>query len=70
MTAVETTHYAAFLEALTRRGHLLPSGERGLTAAALSSNGCGIASMTWSPASARPIGRAATLSSRDAAQDT
>ncbi len=30
MTAVETTHYAAFLEALTRRGHLLPSGERGL----------------------------------------
>jgi seryl-tRNA synthetase len=30
MTAVETTNYAAFLDALTRRGHLLPSGERGL----------------------------------------
>ena len=30
MTAVETTTYAAFLDQLTRHGHLLPSGERGL----------------------------------------
>lgn len=30
MTAVETTNYAAFLDQLSRRGHLIPSGERGL----------------------------------------